>query len=224
LDSDPENLVTIFKSPSVGLSEQQIAPSFKDFAHPREILYWGSVPVPYAALWTGEAGGMHIAVCPYAKTIACCDTTRRGSGKPVFGKPHMGRQRELITNDLCDLCAKHFRNRTRVSLSHARAIATGGQGPCVMQVEPMVHKDCALICVEHCPSLKRDIERGTLFVRQVLKHRHQFAILTEAAVEEFCGERRGGVIGHAKVELQRWIDRDLSWLQAARGAPHASGL
>jgi hypothetical protein len=83
---------------------------------------------------------------------------------------------------------------------------------CVMQVEPMVHKDCAVTCIEHCPSLKRDIRNGTLFVRQVLKHRHQIALLTSAAVEEFTGQRREGVSGHAKVELVRWIDRDLSWV------------
>ena len=62
--------------------------------------------------------------------------------------------------------------------------------------------------------LKRDIKAGVLFVRQVHKHRPQLALLTDAAVEEFAGERRSGVVGHAKVELQRWTDRNLEWLEA----------
>jgi hypothetical protein len=129
----------------------------------------------------------------------------------------MGRQRELIVNDLCDLCARPLKGRTKVSLSHAREVASGGAGVAVMQVEPMVHKDCAVVCVEHCPSLKRDIQNNTLFVRQVLKHRHQLALLTAAAVEEFTGERRDGCAGHAKVELIRWKNRDLNWLMEGSG-------
>ncbi|MBD9539969.1 hypothetical protein IB276_10950 [Ensifer sp. ENS04] len=177
------------------------------------MIKWGSVPVPYAALWTGEAGKMAVGVCRHINHLACCDAEDRGAGKPIFGKPHMGRQREVIANDLCDLCARPLKGRTKVSLSHARVTVSGATGACVMQVEPLVHKDCALVCVQHCPSLKRDIKTGTLFVRQVLQHRHQFALLTTAAVLEFCGVARDGVAGHAKVELQRWKDRDLSWLE-----------
>lgn len=181
-----------------------------------KLLTWGSVPVPYAALWSGEAGQMRVAICPHAGVVALCDHEARGTGKPIFGTPHMTRQRELIVNQLCDLCARPLAGRTKVSLSHASFRVSGAEGGCIMQVEPLVHKDCALICVEHCPSLKRDIKAGTLFVRQVHKHRPQLALLTEAAVAEFAGERRSGVVGHAKVELQRWTDRDLNWLEAGR--------
>jgi hypothetical protein len=183
----------------------------------RKILKWGSVPVPYAALWSGEADQMRVATCPHARVLALCDHEARGEGKPIFGKPHMTRQREVIVKQLCDLCARPLAGRTKVSLSHATFRVNGAEGGCIMQVEPLVHKDCALVCVEHCPSLKRDIRAGTLFVRQVHKHRSQVAVLTEAAVEEFAGERRSGVVGHAKVELQRWTDRDLNWLEAGRG-------
>lgn len=178
----------------------------------RAILHWGKVPVPYAALWSAEDGQMHVAQCPHINMPACCDIAARGQGKPVFGKPHMTRQREVIVNDLCDLCARPLRLKTKVSLSHARPVASGGEGLCIMQVEPLLHKDCAAICVQHCPSLKRDIDKGTLIVRQVIRYRHQVAILTSAAVEEFTGTAHGPVAGHARVELQRWIDRDLAWL------------
>ena len=178
----------------------------------RGILRYGAMPVPYVALWSGEQGHTHVAHCPHIGRLALCDVDRRGSGKPVFGKPHMGRQRELILNDLCDLCAKPLKGRTKVSLSHAREVLSGGDGPAVMQVEPMVHKDCAIICVEHCPSLKRDIRNGSFFIRQVLRHRHQVAMLTAAAVEEFTGTARTGIAGHAKVELVHWKLKDLDWL------------
>jgi len=177
-----------------------------------KILRYGSVPVPYTVLWTGEQSHMHVATCPHIRRPALCDIEDRGNGKPIFGKPHVTRQRETIVKDWCDVCARPLKGRTKVSLSHARETISGGNGMCVMQVEPLVHKDCAIICVEHCPSLKRDIRAGTLFVRQVHQYRLQIATLTAAAVEEFAGERRDGIAGHAKVELQRWIDRDLGWL------------
>ncbi|KKX24337.1 hypothetical protein [Rhizobium sp. LC145] len=183
---------------------------------PGNLLHYGTMPVPFAALWSAEQGGIHVARCPHIDHLALCDVDRRGEGKPIFGKPHMGRQRQLIVNDLCDLCAKPLKARTKVSLSHAREVVSGGAGMTVMQVEPMVHKDCARTCVEHCPSLKHDIRNGTLFVRQVLKHRHQVALLAAAAVEEFTGERREGCAGHAKIELLRWKNRDLNWLMERR--------
>lgn len=178
----------------------------------RSMLKWGAVPVPYAALWTAEQGHMHVERCPHINMPACCDAEARGQGKPVFGKPHMTRQREVIINDLCDLCAKPLKLKTKVSLSHSRPVASGADGLCIMQVEPMLHKECAAVCVQHCPSLKRDIAAGTIVVRQVIRYRHQIAMLTAAAVEEFTGKPQTPVAGHAKVELQRWINRDLTWL------------
>ena len=180
----------------------------------REILKYGGVPVPYAVLWSEEeAPGMHVAKCAHARAYACCQVkSARGAGKPRFGSPHMDRQREVIINEWCDVCAKPLKGRTKVSLSHA-GHRMSGTGLYVMQVEPMVHKDCAIICLQHCPSLKRDIANGTLFVRQVLKHRTQLAILSHAAVLEFTNEAHAGpVLGHAKVELLHWKDRDMTWL------------
>ncbi|MCM2441155.1 hypothetical protein HGO34_15645 [Agrobacterium vitis] len=185
---------------------------------PRSTLTWGNVPVPYAALWSGEAGKMYIGTCPITKRFACMDADARGEGKPIFGKPHMNRQREVVFHDLCDLCAKPMKMHTRVSLSHARLIASGAGGPTILQVEPLLHKACAAISAAHCPSLKRDIAAGTINIRHVLKHAVQFAVLTAVACEEFTGEARSGVIGHAKVELLRWRDRDLSWLQGGNAA------
>ena len=179
----------------------------------RELLKYGGVPVPYAVQWSSEDdAGMHVARCAHARALACCNVdSKRGVGKPRFGTPHMDRQREVIINDWCDLCARPLKGRTKVSLSHAGP-QMSGTGLYILQVEPMVHKDCALICLNHCPSLKRDIDRGTLFVRHVIKHRTQLAVMTRAAVKEFANEERDGIVGHAKVELLHWKDKDMAWL------------
>jgi hypothetical protein len=145
-----------------------------------------------------------------------------GVGKPQFGKPHSDRQRQCIAEERCDLCGRTLRHATKVSLSHARVNPKGAQGPCVMQVEPMVHKACAVECIEQCPSLRRDIAAGTLMVRQVLKSRTQFALMGIEYIQHYVpdylpapGDR---IIGHAKVELLRWRDRDEEWLRSRAAA------
>jgi hypothetical protein len=87
----------------------------------------------------------------------------------------------------------------------------GAEGPAILQVEPLLHKECASISMEHCPSLKRDIAEGTLMIRQVSRFRVQFAVMDEVYVEQLTGECRKA-IGHAKVELLRWKDRSIGWL------------
>ena len=85
-------------------------------------LYYGSTPVPYVAAWTGE-DTLFLGPCPYSRQSglnAIRQVQARGVGKPTFGKPHMDRQREAIARDLCDLCGKALKNRTKVSLSQAR--------------------------------------------------------------------------------------------------------
>lgn len=179
----------------------------------RRALMWGNVPVPYAASWTEEET-FFVGHCQYSGREAICQTEKRGEGKPLFGKPHAIRQRELIGRDLCDLCAKPLKIRTKASLSHARPQPHAFRVGDILQVEPMLHRDCAAKCVEFCPSLKRDVEFGTLKIRQVLKHHVQFAIMDEIYTEQMTGKAHRAV-GHAKVQLVKWIDRDLDWLRRA---------
>lgn len=176
---------------------------------------WASVPVPQAVLWTAEAR-CFLGHDPLvgAGLPAVCNDDAQGEGKPIFGKPHMQRQRRLVAQGLCDLCGKPLKGRTKVSLSHAK-VRAGADGPCVMQVEPMLHVECARISLQHCPSLKRDARSSGLQVRIVSRYRVQLAQLTAAAALEFTGEARSGAIGHAKVELLAWQDRDQDWLRRA---------
>jgi hypothetical protein len=123
----------------------------------------------------------------------------------------MDRQREAIACDLCDLCGRSLKNRTKVSLSQARSRMNAAKPLDVLQVEPLLHKECAAICMHYCPSLRRQQRDGVLNIRQVLRHRCQFAIYSEQGVFEALGIRQRAV-SHAKVQLLNWTDRDEHWL------------
>lgn len=178
--------------------------------------YFGQVPVPNTASWSAEEG-LSLGRCPYfpkSGLPALVQRSAQGQGKPVFGKPHSNRQREAMARCLCDICGKSIKAATKVSLSHARPQPHGAQGWAILQVEPMMHKACALLAIQHCPSLRRDLDQGTLRVRQVFKHRVQVAIMSPEYVAGETGQPVKA-LGHAKVELLKWADRDLQWLEAA---------
>lgn len=176
-------------------------------------LSWGNVPVPNTAAWSGE-DGLSLGRCSHfaeAGMPALVQRSAQGEGKPRFGSPHSCRQREAVARCLCDICGKSLKTATKISLSHARPQPHGAEGWAILQVEPMMHKRCALLAIQHCPSLKRDVECGTLMIRQVYKYRVQCAIMSP----EYVGNETGHsvkALGHAKIELLKWADRDLAWL------------
>lgn len=183
-------------------------------------LSYGGTPVPYTVSWSGEDRHF-VGVCPYAGRPALCQSVAPGSGKPAFGKPHDNRQRETIARGLCDLCGKPLKGRTKVSLSHARwrdNAFVDRRGTGILQVEPLLHRECAALCMRFCPSLRRDIAGGTLMVRQVTRWRVQFAVIAPQFivhyVPDYVALAHERIIGPAKVELLDWLDRDEAWLHA----------
>jgi hypothetical protein len=179
----------------------------------RRQLNFGSVPVPYSVSWSAEEKPMFLAVCPYAGRVAISQRSARGDGKPMFGAPHMNRQREVIALALCDLCGRPLKNRTKVSLSQARPQLHAARSGDILQVEPLLHRECAAICMRHCPSLRRQQRDGVLNIRQVFRHACQFALYSEQGTFEATGQRRKS-ISHAKVQLIKFEDRDEAWLEA----------
>lgn len=180
-------------------------------------LTYGATPVPFTVSWSGEEHGFEVRPCRFADGHpALCQAEAPGIGSPRFGSPHWQRQRQAIALDLCDLCGKPLKARTKVSLSDARPRFNGADGIAVLQVEPLLHRECAKISMEFCPKLRRGIRDGSIEVRQVLRSRAQFAIIVPSAVGEYvAGYVAGGserIIGHAKVELLRWRDRNADWL------------
>lgn len=181
------------------------------------MLTFGKTPVPFTVSWTGEER-FRVGPCAHVGgRLAICQAVAPGSGKPKFGAPHSQRQREAIAHDLCDLCGRSLRNRTKVSLSHAAPRMNAAKAGDILQVEPLLHRECAARCVEHCPSLRRDIANGSLRIRRVQRHQVQFAIMGPEYVSHYVpgyvpkpGDR---IVGHAKVHLLRWQDCDLRWLE-----------
>jgi hypothetical protein len=173
-------------------------------------LRFGASAVPCTVSWSAEEDHF-LAKCPHFGGIALSQPEHQGEGKPQFGKPHSNRQREAIARGLCDLCGRSLKVSTKVSLSHARPVPHGAEGWAILQFEPLLHKACAAESMRWCPSLKRDLSAGTIKIRQVTRWRAQVAIMSEEYVETVTGER-ATALGHAKVELLAWIDRDVDWL------------
>jgi hypothetical protein len=178
---------------------------------------FGNTPVPWTVSWTGE-DGFFIAPCRFFKRPAICQESNVGNGKPQFGKPHSDRQRQAIAQCLCDLCGKSLKLSTKISLSHARPVPHGAEGWAILQVEPLLHPECAAQCIDWCPSLKRDLAGGTLVIRHVTRWRAQCAVMDEVYVETITG-KRVRALGHAKVELLRWRDMSLDELRRKADCP-----
>lgn len=176
---------------------------------------FGNTPVPFTVSWTAEER-FFIGVCAYARQPAICQDTAPGQGQPKFGKPHSQRQRQAIALGLCDLCGRALKLSTKVSLSHAKLRSHGAEGLCIMQVEPLLHRECAAESARFCPSLKRDIRNGSLMIRQVTRYRPQFAVMGPEYVSHYVpgyvAKPDDRIVGHAKVELLQWTDRDIAWL------------
>lgn len=176
-----------------------------------QVLRFGAAAVPWTVSWTSEEG-QSLEPCPYFdRQLALTQQQSPGVGKPLFGKPHSNRQRQAIAQCLCDLCGKSLKIATKISLSHARPVPHGAEGWAILQVEPLLHRWCAQESMRYCPSLRRDLDAGTLMIRQVTRWRVQCAVMSPEYVESVTGHHRKA-LGHAKVELLDWIDRDLDWL------------
>lgn len=175
-------------------------------------LTFGNAPVPWTASWSAEES-FSLGPCRSAPHLgpAILQAEAQGQGRPLFAKPHAIRQREVIAQGLCDLCGRSLEARTKVSLSHASVRLDGARGPCVMQVEPLLHRECAAISARTCPALRRDLRDGSLRVRQVGRYEVQLARMSKAYCLEIAGEAREA-LGHAKVVLLSWKDRDAKWL------------
>lgn len=173
------------------------------------IYRYGDLPVPWTVAWSAE-DEFYVAECPWFKVPVICQKSAQGQGVPKFGQPHAMRQRQVIHQGLCDLCAKSLKDRTKVSLSCTFPLPIF-EFP--VQGEPLLHRECASESFKHCPSLKRQAERGSLNISQVLRYQ---ARLTPAGQDDRlkvpdCQLRYLG--GLAVVEVVQSRERDFSWLK-----------
>ena len=175
-----------------------------------DIIRYGSTPVPWTVSWSVEkAGRHHVAIDPHHDMPAVFAPEARGQGKPLFAKPHDQRLRRAMREQRCDLCGMPLRGATKVSLSNPQVTDVGH-----LQTEPLVHRECGIISLAHCPMLQARAKGGVLMVRQVTSFTLATSFLTSAAVKEITGEdwADGVVMGALKYRVDRWIRRDIDWL------------
>jgi hypothetical protein len=171
--------------------------------------------IPWTVSWTGESR-FFIQRCPYANNqLALCQNEAWGVGKPDFGKPHSVRQRKAMALRLCDICGRPLKGHTSVSLSQESPRQVTGIGFIPLAVEPMVHRGCALHAMQRCPALRRQAKEGILRIRQVYQARLVAQQLNAAATLEFAGVEAPGAVGHLKLAIVRFADRDAKWLGVA---------
>jgi hypothetical protein len=182
------------------------------------LVTYGDIPVPQTVGWTNERP-YSIGYCPFVRSIALQQPQGRG-GRPDFRHPNFDRQRRTIVCGLCDLCGRELKTATKVSLSMLQEQTrqfSGGTG--LVQVEPLLHRDCAIICLRHCPHLLRASADGRLSIRQVTKWRVQYNTLPPETIGEqvphYAGPR-DGVAGYAFIELLKWQNRPVDWLRGTK--------
>jgi hypothetical protein len=189
------------------------------------LLRYGDYAVPATASWEAERPYL-VERCPYVGCAAIGQPQRR-EGRPRFAEPHFCRQRRAMTQGLCDLCGRPLKRTDRkISLSGAwtETAAVAG-GTRLLQVEPMLHQTCAVICLgQHptlkgCPHLIRKLGEGRLTVRQVTRWRTQYVTLEPAVVAEKVPDYKGprdAVAGYAFIELLKWQDHPVDWLRGTK--------
>lgn len=122
---------------------------------------WGNVTVPYTAMWSTEIErreprvvyerwcGQRLAML--SEGIHACE------GKPVFKMLHADRCREVIRQEICQMCLRRLPDR----------VVTVNQGqedrfrPLINDGLPMC-PGCALDALVACPGMQRQQEAGTL--------------------------------------------------------------
>jgi len=165
---------------------------------------YGNLPVPQPVMWSEEEE-FWVGICPYFKLPAICQKEAQGQGVPRFGRPHAMRLRKLMFLGLCDICGKPLKNSTKVSLSHAPAAAKAN-----VQVEPLMHVECAKLSIQHCPALREQTKDNVVYrltVRQVFRYRTKPLLAQPEDLARYVPDHIGPpLIGLAALELLSWKD------------------
>jgi hypothetical protein len=165
---------------------------------------YGDTPVPWGSMWSDE-DEYYVGKCPWFGVPAIMQKQAQGSGTPRFGSPHVERQRKLHARCLCDICAKPLKGSTKLTLSTFGEHIRDGQPLTVY--EPLIHVECAKLCLHSCPSLKRQLDGGWLRVRRVTRYRARPTEALQEHLEKFVPEYKGPPIaGLAVVDITAWQD------------------
>lgn len=108
-----------------------------------------SITVPWNAMWSGEER-YEVRPCRYASgKMAVWQPFAPGTGKPLFAKPHMVRQRRSIAEFRCTVCGELTAAGDRWWFGLGRF-----HDGWYMTTEAPVHHRCALHAQKVCPHLR----------------------------------------------------------------------
>lgn len=120
-------------------------------------IMWGTVPVPYTAIWSGENPPPHFEVRRVPglgnEPFLIEGVNRPGDGKPNFSTFHVGRAIEVLVERKCQICLAPFgRDRQPYCLGHADVTFHGM--PHITDGLP-VCEACLRLTLRHCPGLAK---------------------------------------------------------------------
>lgn len=150
--------------------------------------------VPWNASWSSEER-YEVRPCRWVGgALALWSPHAPGSGRPIFAKPHMVRQRRSIAQFLCTVCGEPTLpgNQWWFQLGEFR------EG-WFMTTEAPVHHACAELSLKKCPHLQA---KGS--ARELSKFPSGYTILSSivggVATDDDFGVRINGrrVVGHLK--------------------------
>ena len=160
--------------------------------------------VPWNASWS-EEDHYEVRPCRWAGgKPAVWSPHKPGSGKPIFAKPHMVRQRRSIAEMRCTVCGEKtgpgFYDRWWFGLGRPNV-----DGFAFVTSESPVHHDCAAMALRHCRHLRA---LGVLPEPMPPADAVLSAIVGGAAVDRDFGlDLRGRkVIGHLKLAWRHMPD------------------
>lgn len=168
--------------------------------------------IPWTTPWTGEDTDHEVRRERLLDGAwALCQRSAPGEGTPIFGSAHMQRQRQAIIQGRCDVCGRMIRpGQTRVLL-HPGSKLKGTD--MVGHVMAPCHRECARRSALVCPWIIKEIEAGRLTVTVVTKSSVAIATLDPEIVEAEIGHLfEFPVAGHAKLIVEKSLNRDVEWL------------
>jgi hypothetical protein len=120
-------------------------------------------PVPYVAEWSGEDNLILPPPVHHVFGMVVDTDGKQGDGYPLLGQMQPARQRECMVQNLCQVCHRDLRNKTR--------FMAGGFTDPMWFTEPPTCLQCMVFAVQVCPGLVAGVQNhnAPLLVRVVKK-------------------------------------------------------
>lgn len=132
-------------------------------------------PVPYVNRWGPEdAGRIRIAIDPHVSGMPALFDDDGDEQAPDFTAQNFQRQRECMTQGLCQVCGRSVpwsRRFAVLSVMSTDRIDVHGYGSCVALTEPWLDEECARFALDVCPALiRRRRDESLILVRVERSH------------------------------------------------------